>query len=217
MSTKDHTNQAVEEIRQYLETERTPDEKVHFCLAAGQRSEKRGDYAAAQACYSQAFSLTPGKNDVWFFIHNNLGFCLNQLDRYEDAEAYCRQAIDIAPNRHDAYKNLGVSRQGQGEYIEAANLYLRAAEIAPSDPMALRHLEALIQDHANVREHVEWLNRIRSRPRPLCANCRSTDNLVPIVWGLQQEPVPPTNDLFVYGGCICTGERWFCKKCEWMG
>jgi tetratricopeptide (TPR) repeat protein len=112
--------------------------------------ERRRDYESAIACYSLAFGLEPENDDVWYFLHNNLGFCLNQFAKYAEAEPYCLQAIEINPHRHNAFKNLAVSLQGQGDYIAAAQLYLRATEIAPHDPRAEQHLEALLRDHPEI-------------------------------------------------------------------
>jgi tetratricopeptide (TPR) repeat protein len=148
-----------ESVRQFLSDDFSPDEKAYYCLSAGQSMERCGDYNAALACYGQAFALTPEKNDVWYFLHNNLGFCLNQFERYQEAEAYCLEAIDIDPSRHNAYKNLGVSLQGQGDYIAAARLYLRAAEIRPADPRALQHLYALLREHPEVGAAVSDIPR----------------------------------------------------------
>ena len=148
-----------ESVRQFLSGDSDPGEKAHFCLSTGQSMERASDYNAALACYGQAFALTPEKNDVWYFLHNNLGFCLNQFEQFEAAEAYCREAIDINPYRHNAYKNLGVSLQGQGEYIAAAHLYLRAAEIRPEDPRALQHLDALLREHPEIGAEILDIRR----------------------------------------------------------
>jgi tetratricopeptide (TPR) repeat protein len=144
------TESAPESCRRFLESDANPEAKAFFCLSAGIEKERQRDYEAALACYSLAFGLTPGQDDVWYFLHNNLGFCLNQFAKCAEAEPYCLQAIEINPHRHNAYKNLGVSLQGQGEYIAAAHLYLRAAEIAPEDPRAQQHLDALLRDQPEI-------------------------------------------------------------------
>jgi|SRR6516165_9551927 tetratricopeptide (TPR) repeat protein len=109
------TESAPESCRRFLESDSSPEAKSYFCLSAGIEMERRRDYARALKCYSLAFGLEPGNDDVWYFLHNNLGFCLNQFAKFAEAEPYCHQAIEINPYRHNAYKNLGVSLQGQGE------------------------------------------------------------------------------------------------------
>lgn len=86
------------------------------------------------------------------FLHNNRGFCLNRLGRYRDAEKYCRKAIEINGDRHNAYKNLGVALQAQGKYAEAAASFLRAALMFPPDYRSIEHLEELLANH---RKEVE--------------------------------------------------------------
>jgi len=119
---------------------------------AGLIFEKMGDYRSAIECYREAFSLPREKDRTWYFLHNNLGYCLNQLGRHDEAEKMCRAAIEIDPGSYNAYKNLGVALQGQGIYPEAAVLFLRAAFAFPPDPRSIGHLEDLLSNH---REEVE--------------------------------------------------------------
>jgi tetratricopeptide (TPR) repeat protein len=144
------TKSAEESCRRFLESNSSPEAKAYYCLSAGQEMERRRDYEAAVACYSLAFGLTPQNDDVWYFLHNNLGYCLNHFGRYVEAEAYCLQAIEINPARHNAYKNLGVSLQGQGQYLAAAEQFLKAAQLRPDDPRALAHLKGLLDQHPEV-------------------------------------------------------------------
>ena len=88
--------------------------------------------------------LPPERNDDWYFLCNNLGYCLNQFGRHAEATSFCRAAIEINPKRHNAYKNLGVALQGQGEYSKAADAYIEATRICPRDGRALNHLEEMV-------------------------------------------------------------------------
>jgi tetratricopeptide (TPR) repeat protein len=74
--------------------------------------------------------------------------------RYQEAEKYCRIAIEINPERHNAYKNLGISAQGQGRYAEAARNFTHAAKLCPTDCRALNHLKALVAGHREVLEEI---------------------------------------------------------------
>jgi tetratricopeptide (TPR) repeat protein len=176
-------------VRQFLEGESSPEQKAHFCLSAGQRMEKSGDYAAAAACYSLAFRLAPEKSDVWYFLHNNVAYCLNQIGNYEAAEVYCRAAIDINPGRHNAYKNLAIALQGQEQYVEAAGLFLQAVRLQPGDSRALWHLESLMDAHrveitaaipdirqqiAECRELVENITRAKAGRTPTTQELKLT-------------------------------------------
>ena len=89
----------------------------------------------------------------WHFLNNNLGYSLNQIGRHGEAEAYTRAAIAIDPGRHNAHKNLVISLQGQGNYLEAPRSFLRATHAQPDDVRALDHLEDLLAKHEEIGTH----------------------------------------------------------------
>ena len=150
-------------LEQVLAATPDPEQKAVCFLSLGQLLEQTEDYADAIAAYRKAFALEPSRTDVWYLIHNNLGFCLNQIGQHAEAEGYCRQAIAIDAARHNAYKNLGVALDGQGRNLEAARAYVTAATACPEDPRALRHLQALLARHpeveAEIRGALEGLHR----------------------------------------------------------
>ena len=112
------------------------------------------NYKAAIYFYSQAFSLEPEDTLTWYLINNNLGYCLNQFGRFAEAEGYCRSAIKIDPERHNAYKNMGVSLAGQGQCAEAARNYIKAIRANAADPRALKLLEQLFAEHPEIAGEV---------------------------------------------------------------
>src|SRR5437879_10194727 len=98
--------------------------------------EHKGNYRVALECYARAFSLDPVQNDVWYFLHNNLAYCLNLFGRFEEAELYCRQAITINGERHNAHKNLAIALEGQAKYAESARALCVAVGICQRYPRA---------------------------------------------------------------------------------
>jgi len=127
-------------------------------LEMGRAHEKKRDFRAAADAYRKGLALPPQWTETWYFLNNNLGFCLNQLGSFEEAEARCRTAIAFQPYMYNAHKNLGVSLQGQGRLVEAAQSLLEAARRSPSDTRALGHLEDLLARHPEVgRDHPEIL------------------------------------------------------------
>jgi tetratricopeptide (TPR) repeat protein len=66
-----------------------------YFLKMGSIMERIDDYEAAITFYKQAFSLEPLDSGVSYFIHNNLGYCLNRVKRHSEAEPYCLAAIKI--------------------------------------------------------------------------------------------------------------------------
>ncbi len=134
-------------VEQLLAHADGPGRRAFYLLALGQILEELGDYTGALEVYTQALPLEPADGGTWYLINNNLGYCLNYLGRHAEAEAHCRRAIEIDPNRHNAYKNLGIALENQGKFAEAARNYRRAAELCPADRRAARHLEALLAVH----------------------------------------------------------------------
>jgi tetratricopeptide (TPR) repeat protein len=124
-----------------------PEEHGAYYLALGGFMEKIGDYQWAVGFYCQALALEPCRNTTWYFIHNNLGYSLNQLADYDGAIPYLRRAIEIDPRRPNAYKNLGLAFEAKGNFEEAAELFVAATRANASDSRSLAHLENLISSH----------------------------------------------------------------------
>ena len=122
-----------------------------FCLLSiGQIKENQEDIAAAIEWYRRAFRMQPGSDGTWYFLYNNLGYCLNRLGQHKEAMAYCEKAVSLNPDRHNAHKNLGVALEGLGRYADAARSYLKAAGLCPADTRALSLLCSVIKSHPEI-------------------------------------------------------------------
>lgn len=130
----------------------SPEGTAWSLLAMGQMLERSGEHRAALEAYSRAFELPPGHDLVWYYLNNNLGYCLNWFGRYQEAEAYCRAAIEIDPDRFNAHKNLGIALAGQGRHAEAARSLMVAARACPEDGRALDRLGQLLAEHPEIVE-----------------------------------------------------------------
>jgi tetratricopeptide (TPR) repeat protein len=136
-------------------------------MAQGQLMEQMSDYVSASTFYRGALSLNPARAQTWYFINNNLGFCLNQLGRPKEAEEYFRVAIEADPTRANAFKNLGLSMQAQGQHAAAARSFIDGVKANASDPRAANHLEDLVERHraevlAEIPDIDEQLNACRN-------------------------------------------------------
>jgi Tfp pilus assembly protein PilF len=129
-----------------------PEKRAGGYLALGQLLEQQHRFADAEAMYAKGLETGSGTGQVGYFLHNNRGYCLNQLGRHAEAEELCRAAIALDPRRHNAYKNVGIALAGQGRVPEAARALLEADRRCPADPRARRHLADLVQAHADVLE-----------------------------------------------------------------
>jgi tetratricopeptide (TPR) repeat protein len=153
---------AFDYVNQLVERMDDPGKAAECYLAMGQLMEQIHDYKSAIEFYEQAILLEPNTKQVAYLINNNMGYCLNYAGRYQEAEPYCRKAIAINPERHNAYKNLGISLEAQGHINEAAQSYIRAVQVNAHDPRALMHLENLIDNNRgivseihDIQEHLE--------------------------------------------------------------
>jgi tetratricopeptide (TPR) repeat protein len=142
--------EAIARIKQLVAITGSAETKAQCCLAMGQSSEKLRDYEAAIRYYSEAMTLEPADSDTWYFIQNNLGYCLNHFGRFVEAEPYCRRAITTDPLRYNAHKNLGISLEGEGDYAGAATCYIKAVVMDAADGRALKRLEQLAENHPTV-------------------------------------------------------------------
>jgi tetratricopeptide (TPR) repeat protein len=119
----------------------------------GQARENSRNYKAAVEVYSRAFELPQEKNEIWYFLNNNLAYCLNQERLYMQAQKHCRVAIEIDSQRHNAHKNLGIALQGEKHYADAAMSFICATRLCPADGRALGLLENLLFNHSEVLEN----------------------------------------------------------------
>ena len=139
------SNKALACFRQLTAIARDVEEKAQCLLNMGQVMESRRDYREAARYYKEGLALEPRDSVVSYFLNNNLGFSLNTLGDLVTGEIYCRKAIDIDPERHNAHKNLGIALSGQGWYREAAECFVVATQHRPSDSRAFSLLTELLE------------------------------------------------------------------------
>jgi tetratricopeptide (TPR) repeat protein len=133
-------------------------EKKAFCLISlGQLMEQGGDFDIAMEHYRRALLLEPSNECSWYFIHNNMGCCLNHQERFEEAEEFCREAIRIDPARYNAYINLGVSLEAREQFVEATKSFLDAMQSDAEDIELVMHVEDLVEEHSEIALHIEGI------------------------------------------------------------
>lgn len=141
-------------IQRLMSFTRSAEKQASYYFTLGQIMEGPKKFQAAVDFYTQAQALEPKTELTRYFSNNNLGFCLNQLGDYDAAEPYCREAIAIDSERHNAFKNLGVSLEGRKKFVEAARAYIQAVQRQARDARALHHLESLVDSHPRIREAI---------------------------------------------------------------
>ncbi len=129
-----------------LEDERDLEIRALFHVYAGQSYERTGDYDEAIQQYRAAMLLEPAAPFTAYYLHNNLGYCLNLKGQYQDAELLCQLAIRIDPSRPNAHKNLGISLAALGQFRGAADAWIAATRANAADDRALALLESMLVD-----------------------------------------------------------------------
>jgi tetratricopeptide (TPR) repeat protein len=177
------TNRVTDAMRhadEYLAESTDLEEKAGMYFYQGQLMEHIRDWESAIRFYSKALEFRSQDEINRYFIHNNIGFSLNQLKRYSEAEKYLREAIALDPSRANAFKNLGLSLEGQSRFGDAARSFMAAVQADASDPRALKHLEELAERHTELyvdipdlshqitrcREVVEYVAELYSKDKP---------------------------------------------------
>jgi len=138
---------AVDLIERIMASAGDTEQQARGYLALGEIAEQKQRYEAALDYYSKGITLKPKEKGVAYFLHNNAGYCLNILGKHEEAERYCRLAIQLDSERANAFKNLGISLEGLEDLVGAAWAYVEATKADARDSRAFRLLEKLIADH----------------------------------------------------------------------
>lgn len=151
-------SEAIDLLEQFIKSNHNTENKAHCHLALGQIATDEKRFAVALQHFNAALALRPDKRKVKYVLHNNIGFCLNQLNRHVEAEKYCRAAIDIDWTRASAFRNLGISLKGQGNLIGAAWVLVEAINADPSDARARQILEQVVKGNPRLSLQCPWLS-----------------------------------------------------------
>jgi tetratricopeptide (TPR) repeat protein len=88
--------------------------------------------------------LQPGFAEAW----SNLGTCLRELKRVEEAEAVYRKALELTPQNPDTLDNLALAVKDLDRLDEAADLLRRALVIeSRADKIHLHYGTVLLEQH----------------------------------------------------------------------
>jgi len=116
-------------------------------FSLGLKKHYKKEYPAADHFYSAAVGFLQH-----YGIYNNLGNLLDDQDRFEEAEAAYRQAIEKDPNYAAAYSNLGNLLDDQDRFEEAEAGYRQAIEKDPNDAAAYYNLGNLLGKQSRTEE-----------------------------------------------------------------
>jgi tetratricopeptide (TPR) repeat protein len=151
---------AVALLEQFIKRSDDAEQSSHCYLALGQIATDEGRHDAALEYFTAALKLEPKRRTVAYVLHNNIGYTLNALGRFVDAERHCRVAIDIDSTRASGYRNLGVSLHGRNHMVEAAWALAESIKVDSSDNRARVLLEKILALHPNLAMHCPWIIQV---------------------------------------------------------
>ena len=153
----DRLNAAKALLQRFVSSSDNKDHKVHCFLALGQIATDEKELENAVKQFNAALELQPAAAKVKYVLHNNLGYCLNALGRYPEGERHCRKALEIDWARASAYRNLGVSFQGQSNLLGAAWALAEAVKADPADDRARVIMKKLMADNPSLVIRCPWV------------------------------------------------------------
>ena len=137
-------------LKELLERSPYVQDKVWALYALGQLMEQLSKFDQALTYYQEAAKFCHRTYEIFYWINNNMGYSLCMLGRYQEAERYCRVALNADKNRANAYKNLGLALEGQGRLREAIDYYITATKINAQDVRAANNLEKLLKNNPDL-------------------------------------------------------------------
>lgn len=161
--------------------ETTPDLELRalFYVYLGQSFERTHEYEGAIDAYREAMALEPCGGFAAYFLHNNLAYCLNLFGCHVEAERLALIAVQVDPGRPYAYKNLGVSLEGQGDFQGAFAAWVYATRVNAADDRSLALMQMMLEVHPEllavpgVRESLEECRRAVAFARQLMHSARN--------------------------------------------
>ena len=141
--------------------------------AAGAADKPAAKPAAAAAAAVDSLALLEkavARDSSHFDNLLRLGLLYMDRDRPHDAVRVLTRAGEVRPKDARVLVNLGAAFDAQGSTIAAQNLYEKALEIAPGDPIATCRLASSLYGQGKHGEAVQLLRGvIRETPRAHCA------------------------------------------------
>jgi tetratricopeptide (TPR) repeat protein len=106
------------------------------------------DHAAAVDAYSHALDLGSRRA----VLLNNMGLCLIEVGRFEDARARFSEALELHPGAAEYHDNLGVAHWKLGHLDDAIAEHRRAVELDPLHSNAHHKYADRLRDAGDWRE-----------------------------------------------------------------
>lgn len=129
-------------------------------LATALAHHNAGQLAQAEALYQRILAINPEQADALHF----LGLIAYQAGNNRQAMQLIHQSIQLKPSC-EAYSNLGLTLQAQGEYPAAIDNYHHALALNPNHAQTHNNLGSLFKQQGKLSDAVEhYQQAIRLKP-----------------------------------------------------
>ena len=146
--------EADEVFQQSLES--NPDRNA---LVEAMELNRRGETPKAEKIYRDLLRRNPDNVDALRLM----GTLSARKENYNDAEAFFRRAVDLAPDFWLAWINLGVALNEQQKFDTAETAYKHALEIRPGSVYTLEKLGANSMFDGRHDDAIHWLDAALER------------------------------------------------------
>ena len=127
--------------------------EVHVTLGLLHRFKRKKMEALEE--FERASSLNPRSEDAF----REKGSVLEELNRFDEAEASYQRAIELRPEAWSGYQYLGVFYLGRGRYGEAESNFRRITELTPDNLQGYNLLGALYLQTGRGAEAIPMFER----------------------------------------------------------
>jgi Tfp pilus assembly protein PilF len=132
-------NQPAEALKLLTETVEKYPHVDQVWAALGVAKENLKDFSGAEEAYHKSIALAPDRADH----RSEFGDFLRARQRYREAAAVFREALELRPFDAATHFQLGACLQSLGDYPGAAEAYRQALRYNPDLGDARQHLEML--------------------------------------------------------------------------
>lgn len=131
---------------------------MELYLKQGSICESMREYAMALDYYNRGIAayatMIEPDNGCGYWLFNNAAFCHDYEKLFPEAQKLAEKAISIDKNRHNAWKNRGISLEYQNNYLEAAACYITSYIKCDggNDLRPMMHLERMFKRHDGLKD-----------------------------------------------------------------
>jgi predicted O-linked N-acetylglucosamine transferase (SPINDLY family) len=131
-----------------------PSQSYHALLILGAIRRQQGGLEDALSLMQQALRI---KLDDSIGLRN-IAVLLCELERFVEAESYCRQALAINPNYAEAYGTLSTTLKSQNKLVEAEENCRKALTLQPSSTRHLVNLGLICHEKKEYSQAKIWFH-----------------------------------------------------------